>query len=151
SLGAATLGSTCNLAATQIPANNGTCQGGVALPYDSFSGTVAQALRAFPQYQNVLWRDVPLGSSMYNALEIVLEQRAYRGLQFRVGYTYSRLNNDGSETGQGGDGTNGRVQNPACPHVCEWGLSQDDTPHVFLTGITYEIPGAAHFKGAAGM
>jgi hypothetical protein len=129
--------------------NPAVVSAGITSPYPGFTGTAAQALRSFPQYQNILWRDVPLGSSMYNALEIVLEQRAYHGLQFRVGYTYSRLNNDGSETGQGGDGTNGRVQNPACPHVCEWGLSQDDTPHVFLTGFTYEIPGAARFKGAA--
>jgi len=76
-----------------------------------------------------------LEAACNNALEVVVEQRVSRGLQFRVGYTYSRLNNDGSETGQGGDGTNGRVQNPACPHTCEWGLSQDDTPHVFLVGL----------------
>jgi hypothetical protein len=119
-------------------------------PFPSFSGDLAQALRLYPQYHNVLWRDVPLGSSMYNALEVVLEQRFSHGLQFRVGYTYSRLNNDGSETGQGGDGANGAVQNPACPHTCEWGLSRDDTPNVFLVGYTYELPGAKKFKGAAG-
>ncbi|PYX28997.1 MAG: hypothetical protein DMG77_14045 [Acidobacteria bacterium] len=123
---------------------------GITPPYAGFAGTAAQALRPFPQYQNILWRDLPIGSSMYNALEVVVEQRVSRGLQFRVGYTYSRLNNDGSETGQGGDGTNGRVQNPACPHTCEWGLSQDDTPHVFLVGFTYELPGAKRFKGASG-
>ncbi len=132
---------------------------GITAPYtpcsstvftNCFSGTVAQALRPYPQYQNIQWRDVPLGSSMYNALEVVLEQRVSHGLQFRVGYTYSRLNNDGSETGQGGDGTNGRVQNPACPHKCEWGLSQDDTPHVFLVGYTWELPGAKRWHGATG-
>lgn len=119
-------------------------------PFPTFSGDLAQALRLYPQYHNVLWRDVPLGSSVYNALEVVLEQRFARGLQFRVGYTYSRLNNDGSETGQAGDGANGNVQNPACPHTCEWGLSRDDTPHVFLVGFSYELPGAQKFKGAAG-
>src|SRR6185312_16229526 len=31
-----------------------------------------------------------------------------------------------------------------------WGLSQDDTPNVFLFGYSWEIPGAKHFKGAAG-
>jgi len=144
-LGPNTLSSACNSGVLV----SGTCPGGVPLPYASFSGTVAQALRKFPQYQNVLWRDVPLGSSMYNALEVVLEQRFSHGLQFRVGYTYSRLNNDGSETGQGGDGTNGRVQNPACPHVCEWGLSQDDTPNVFLTGFTWELPVAKNKTGAS--
>ncbi len=147
SLGTGTLTSQCNSGTVDV---NNNCAGGVPLPYSTFNGTVAQALRPYPQYSNILWRDVPLGSSMYNALEVVVEQRVTRGLQFRVGYTYSRLNNDGSETGQGGDGTNGRVQNPACPHTCEWGLSQDDTPNVFLTGFTWELPGAKHWNGATG-
>ena len=146
--GDALLGTDIN-AQTVVPAPYTPCS--TLVTTNCFSGSVAQALRLFPQYHNVLWRDVPLGSSMYNALEVVLEQRVTHGLQFRVGYTYSRLNNDGSETGQGGDANaNGQVQNPACPHKCEWGLSRDDTPHVFLVGYTYELPGAKKFKGAAG-
>ena len=107
---------------------------------------VAQALRRYPQYQNILWRDVPTGSSIYNALEVVLEQRFAHGVQFRAGYTYSRLNNDGAESAQGGNGVNATIQNPACPHVCEWGLSQDDTPHVFLFGYSWELPREAISK-----
>jgi hypothetical protein len=122
---------------------------GLSAPYPGFVGTAAQALRKYPQYQNIIWRDEPLGASMYNALEVVLEQRVTRGLQFRVAYTYSKLHNDGSETGQSGDGRNQRIQNPACTHVCEWGLSDDDTPHVFLVAYTWEIPGAKHWTGAA--
>jgi Carboxypeptidase regulatory-like domain len=129
---------------------SGTCAGGVPLPYPTFNGTVAQALRKYPQYQNVLWRDVPLGSSKYSALEVVLEQRYSHGLGFRVGYTYSKLYNDGSETGQGGDGANGAVQDPSCPHVCEWGLSRDDTPHVFLVGFTWEVPFGKGLSSRAG-
>jgi hypothetical protein len=117
------------------------------LPYAGFTGDLAQSLRRFPQYQNINWRDVPTGSSIYNALEVVLEQRFAHGLQFRVGYTFSRLNNDGAESAQGGNGVNATIQNPACPHVCEWGLSQDDTPHVFLVGYSWEIPGAKRFRG----
>ncbi len=120
------------------------------LPYAGFTGDLAQSLRRFPQYQNINWRDVPTGASIYNALEVVLEQRFAHGLQFRVGYTYSRLNNDGAESAQGGNGVNQTIQNPACTHVCEWGLSQDDTPHVFLVGYSWEIPGAKRFKGTAG-
>jgi hypothetical protein len=131
-------------------APGGICAGGVPLPYSTFNGTVAQALRTYPQYQNVLWRDVPIGSSMYNALEVVLEQRYSHGLGFRVGYTYSKLYNDGSETGQGGDGANGAVQDPSCPHVCEWGLSRDDTPHVFLVGFTWEVPFGKNMSSGAG-
>jgi len=143
-LGSTVLNSACN---SSVAVNN-TCAGSVPLPYATFNGNVAQALRRYPQYQNIVWRDIPLGSSMYNALEVVVEQRVTRGLQFRVGYTYSKLHNDGSETGQSGDGRNARIQNPACPHKCEWGLSDDDTPNVFLVGYTWEVPGAKHFSGA---
>jgi hypothetical protein len=119
-------------------------------PYPGFTGDLAQSLRLYPQYQNILWRDVPTGSSIYNALEVVLEQRFSHGLQFRAAYTHSRLNNDGAESAQGGNGVNATVQNPACPHKCEWGLSQDDTPNVFLVGFTWELPGAKKWTGATG-
>jgi hypothetical protein len=141
-----TLTTNCSLANSTA----GLCAGGVPLPYDTFNGSVAQALRKYPQFQNVLWRDVPLGSSKYSALEVVLEQRYSHGLGFRVGYTYSKLYNDGSETGQGGDGANGAVQDPSCPHVCEWGLSRDDTPHVFLVGFTWEVPFGKGLSSRAG-
>jgi hypothetical protein len=141
-----TLTANCSLANSTA----GLCAGGVPLPYGTFNGSVAQALRKYPQYQNVLWRDVPLGSSKYSALEVVLEQRYSHGLGFRVGYTYSKLYNDGSETGQGGDGANGAVQDPSCPHVCEWGLSRDDTPHVFLVGFTWELPFGKGLSSSAG-
>ena len=112
---------------------------GIPIPYPGFAGSVAQALRQFPQYNNIEWRGVPLGKSQYHALELVLERRFSRGLQARIGYTYSRLRNNGAETGQGNDGRNGGIQNPADP--LPWLLSDDDTPHVLLTGFTWEVPG----------
>lgn len=113
---------------------------GIRLPYPGFQGNVAQALRQYPQYQSIIWRGVPNGKSQYHAMEFVLERRFSRGLQARVGYTYSKLYNNGAESAQGDNGINGSVQNPADP--LEWGLSADDTPHVFLTGFTWEIPGS---------
>jgi hypothetical protein len=81
---------------------------------------------------------------MYHALEVVLEQRFTHGLQFRVGYTYSKLHNDGAENGQGG--ADSPVQNPVSPHKGEYGLSADDVPHAFLVGYTWEIPGGKRFN-----
>jgi hypothetical protein len=112
---------------------------GIQSPYPGFNGNVAQALRKWPQYQNIIWRGVPTGRSQYNAAEFVLERRFSRGLQARVGYTYSHLTNNGAESAQGDNGVNGGVQNPANP--LEYGLSGDDVPHVFLTGFTWEVPG----------
>jgi hypothetical protein len=115
----------------------------IPIPYQGFNGNVAQALRKFPQYQGIQWRGVPTGKSQYHAMELVLERRFSRGLQARFGYTFSRLNNNGAESAQGVEGINGGVQNPADPLA--WQLSADDTPHVFLTGFTWEVPGAARW------
>ena len=52
---------------------------------------------------------------------------------------YSNLHNNGSESAQGDNGINGTVQDPSNP--LPWALSFDDTPHVFLTGFTWEVPG----------
>ena len=112
----------------------------IPIPYPGFNGNVAQALRQFPQYQGIIWRGVPLGKSQYHALELVLERRFSRGFQARFGYTFSQLKNNGAESAQGDNGINGGVQNPANP--LEYGLSADDTPHVFLTGFTWQVPGS---------
>jgi hypothetical protein len=117
----------------------------IPIPYPGFNGNVAQALRQWPQYQIINWRGVPTGRSQYHAAEVVLERRFSRGLQGRVGYTFSRLMNNGTETGQGSDGRNGGIQDPANP--LPWLLSDDDTPHVLLLGFTWAVPGPS--SGAA--
>ena len=86
------------------------------------------------------------GESQYHALEVVLERRFSRGLQSRFGYTYSKLNNNGAESGQGDKASTAGVQNPADP--LDWELSADDTPHVFLTGFTWEMPGSRSWTSA---
>jgi hypothetical protein len=131
------------------PCDGVTCPGGVTIPYAGFTGDVAQALRKYPQYNNIVWRGVPLGASLYNALEVVLEQRYSHGLGFRVGYTYSHLVNNGAESAQGDNGINGdSIQNPIA--TSEWGVSADDTPHVFLVGFTWELPFGKSMSSSAG-
>jgi hypothetical protein len=120
---------------------------GIRSPYSGFNGNVAQALRKYPQYRNIVWRGVPTGESQYHALELVLERRFSRGLQARVGYTYSRLRNNGAESAQGDNGINGGVQDPSNP--LEWSLSADDTPHVLLVGFTWEVPGGQNLNAVA--
>jgi hypothetical protein len=142
-LGAAVLNAPAN---SQVAIDNG-----IALPYPGFTGNVAQALRMYPQYQGVQSRGVPLGRSQYHAVQVVLEQRVAQGLQYRLGYTYSQLKNNAAETGQGSDGRNGAVQDPINWDQEDWGLSTDDTPHVFLAGFTWDLPksaGATGFKKA---
>ena len=82
---------------------------GISLPYPGFTGIVAQALRPYPQYQAIEWRDVPVGKSRYDSFQINLDKRFSNGLQFRTFYVHARLLNNRAESGQRGGGA---VQNP---------------------------------------
>jgi hypothetical protein len=62
----------------------------ISTPFPNFSGTVAQALKPFPQYGSISdpWLDV--GNSTYNSLQIALTQRLSHGLTFMFNYAYSK-------------------------------------------------------------
>ncbi len=110
---------------------------GINPPYPGFTGIVAQAIRPFPQYQSIEYRDVPIGKSRYDSLQMMFEKRFSSGLQFRTFYTYAQLYNNGAESGQrGGTG----VQNPIDTQRAEWALSGDDVPHSFVFSGTYQLP-----------
>ncbi len=59
-------------------------------PFANFSGTVAQALKPFPQYGSISdpWLDV--GNSTFNSLQISLNQRLAHDVTFMLNYTYSK-------------------------------------------------------------
>jgi hypothetical protein len=134
--------SVLNLGAPVLGATftSGVCDsncGGVAAPYPTFSGTVAQALRSWPQYQAINWRFFPFGNSHYNALQAAFERRLSAGLQLKVSYTYSKLMNNGAETGLGSGGP--PVQNPSDMSNL-YSVSSDDVPHIFSVGWVYQLP-----------
>ena len=118
---------------------------GITPPYPGFTGNVAQALRPWPQYQNLVYRDAPVGRSIYHSVQFKLDKRFTNGLQFRAFYTWSRLNNNGAENAQG----DGNIQNPINTQAGEWGLSADDVPHVFSFSYTYELPFGRNLTGVA--
>jgi hypothetical protein len=147
--------SVLNLGSTVLGAGfvNGVCQancGGVTAPYPSFSGSVAQALRPWPQYQIINWRFFNYGKSRYDALQLAFEKRMSHGLQAKVAYTYSHLKNNGAETGLGAGGP--PVQNPS-DFSNMYTVSSDDVPHILSLGWVYELPfgkGKAVGSGATG-
>jgi len=47
---------------------------GIGLPYTGFTGNVAQALRYYPQYQNIAYRAVPIGWSNYHSVQIKVDK-----------------------------------------------------------------------------
>jgi hypothetical protein len=62
----------------------------IAKPYPSFDGTVAQALRPFPQYYDITTHRLNGGYSNYNSLQTTLTKRTTQGLSFLTAYTFSK-------------------------------------------------------------
>jgi hypothetical protein len=67
---------------------------GISLPFTGFSGSIAQMLRPFPQYNNVsdIWGDI--GNSNYNSLQVTAIKRLSRGLTFNFNYTWAKAFDD---------------------------------------------------------
>src|ERR1039457_7135296 len=53
---------------------------GIALPFATFTGTISQMLRPFPQYPGVtdLWGDV--ANDNYNSLQVIVNKKLSHGL-----------------------------------------------------------------------
>lgn len=74
---------------------------GFSKPFPSFTGTLAQALRPYPQYLNITHTYLGNAGSTYNALQAKVERR-YKALSVLVGYTWSKaLASVGAETQTG--------------------------------------------------
>lgn len=64
---------------------------GIPIPFPGFSGSVAQALRPFPQYLDIPVYYAHYGNSGYNALQVNLQKHFGQGLAFLINYTKSKM------------------------------------------------------------
>jgi hypothetical protein len=121
-------------------------------PYEGFSGNLARALRPFPQYNDIAWRNLNLGSSVYHSLQAKLDKRFTNGLQFRLAYVWSKLIVTGvADSGNANDVVGGGIQNPICTRSCERAVSTDDVPHTLILAYTYQLPFGPGKKYGSGM
>lgn len=127
----------CSSSNPTTPNSIAAADGFTTPPYPTFVGTVAQSLRTWPQYQQINWRFFPFGNSHYNAFQAAFERRMSQGLELKVSYTYSKLMNNGAETGLGSGGP--PVQDPANQRDM-YSVSSDDVPHIFSFGYVYKLP-----------
>jgi hypothetical protein len=113
------------------------------LPYPSFSGTVAQSLRPFPQYSsiNTAAFGENEGQLSYNALTGKLERRFHDGLNLLASYTWSKILTDTGNIigGSLGGAYTANIQNPFNLKA-EKAVSPEDTPQIFVLSYLYELP-----------
>jgi hypothetical protein len=101
--------------------------------------TVAQLLRPYPQFGNIVSYGQNEAHSTYHALQVKVERRFADGLIFTGGYTFSRLIDDLT-----GISVNLSIQVPNFQDYynrrADKALSNFDVTHRFVGNITYELP-----------
>lgn len=117
---------------------------GVTIPaagsvFPGFNGSVAQALRPFPQYGNVTNELESRGRDWYNAGQVKVERRFAGGIQFGASYTFSKLITDASEDILGGDPLSGVLQNPFDIRSLR-AVSANNPTHVVVFNYLVELP-----------
>jgi hypothetical protein len=112
---------------------------GIAMPYAAFTGTVAQALKPFPQWGDVQTSGSSVGeragSSTYNAMIVKLDKRYSSGLTLLSSYVLSKMFSDSESTAAPGR----NVMDHYNRHL-DKGLSSDDSTHMLRQAFTYELP-----------
>lgn len=111
---------------------------GIQSPYPGFVGDVYQALKPWPQYQNLNVLSVPYGYSIYNGFTAQVDKKFTGGLFGRFAYTNSKLINSGAEDVLAGDDPG--IQNPLRGAVDDRALSRDDVPQSLILAWSYELP-----------
>jgi hypothetical protein len=118
---------------------------GVSAPFSSFSpstGTIAQALKPFPQYSGVSDVYGEVGNTSYHALQAILQQRLSHGLTFMANYTWSRSIDSAGTFRSGYDipaafATDGQFHKA---RTLDRGLSLSDQPQKFVFTGVYALP-----------
>jgi len=111
---------------------------GIPLPYPGFTGSVAQALRPYPQYQGITESSNPNGNNTYNALQVRAQKRFSSGVSFLLSYTIAKNITDAD--GFGGGVFLGGAQQDYYNLRTEKAVSSDDVPQAFVTAYTYDLP-----------
>lgn len=111
----------------------------IAIPYPGFTGSVAQALRAFPQYLTLTSQQAKIGASSYHGGEFKLRKRFAAGFALESNYVWSKAIGLNTPSYQGFGGVDNMLQD----HFnlgSERALLSYDVPHAFVTNYIYTLP-----------
>ncbi|PYV91032.1 MAG: hypothetical protein DMG05_08355 [Acidobacteria bacterium] len=110
---------------------------GIPLPYPGFTGSVAQALKPFPQYSSITRPYENSGNSTYNAFQLKVTKQFSQGLALLLSYTASKILTD----------TESQLAVPFSTTAqdkfnrkAEKSISQNDYPHNLVLSYSYELP-----------
>jgi hypothetical protein len=111
----------------------------LSAPFASFSGTVSQALRPYPQFGSIFVLWAPLGNTWYDAMQVKFTKRFSHGLDLTANYSFQKETTIGTET----EDTAFEV-NPAIINLNNLRsnkvLSGESIPHRIVIAGTYTTP-----------
>jgi hypothetical protein len=114
---------------------------GIKIPYTGFQGSVAQALRPYPQYTAIYDMYQPTGYANYNSLQVRAQKRFSGGLSFLLAYTFAKeLGTPGGDTfgdiyGGGGTGSLNTFDRRIEKSIVGWNQN-----HTLVASWIYELP-----------
>jgi hypothetical protein len=113
---------------------------GIRRPYPNFTGSVAQALKPYPGWNNVDTGGSSVGeragNSTYHSMIVKVDKRYASGLTLLTSYVLSKLIADSDRANVNGSA---RAMDHYNRHL-EKALSEDDRTHMFRTAFTYDLP-----------
>jgi carboxypeptidase family protein len=105
------------------------------LPYPGFTGTLAQALRRFPQYNGVTQIYANFGTSHYNSLQLQVMRHFSKGLAVLAAYTWSKVLFTGAESS-----IDAATSQDVYTRSLEKAPASFSIPQVFKLTWIYELP-----------
>ncbi|MGH9339257.1 MAG: TonB-dependent receptor domain-containing protein [Acidobacteriota bacterium] len=109
----------------------------IARPYPSFDGTVARALRPFPQFETLSTHRHNGGWSNYNSLQVTATKRSSYGLSFLSSYTFSKTLATGDTAGPGASTNYGQ---DFYNRKADYGVTSFHVPHDLKITWIWNLP-----------
>lgn len=123
----------------------------VQIPYANFggpNGTIQSTLSPFPQYGGVSDVFEVTGTAAYSAMQFILNQRTWHGLNFKLNYTYSREKDSSACCRTGYDIPASAITDGIARPEEALDYSEHDPRQVLHTFGTYALPfGRGHLGG----
>ena len=124
----------------------------VQIPYANFggpNGTIQSTLSPFPQYGGVSDVFEVGGTAAYNGLQVILNQRTWRGLNFQFNYTYSREKDSSKCCRTGYDIPGSAITDGIARSQTALDYSEHNPRQVLHAFGTYSLPfGRGHIGGS---
>jgi hypothetical protein len=107
---------------------------------DSIGPGNVQAIRPFPQFSDVRVIAPTIGNSNYHGLNLRVEKRFSRGLQFNANYTWSKAIDDVESRDELGGNAGDNAFANQYDRRADRGLSGNHIAHRFIGSATWELP-----------